>query len=477
MKFYYPKISVIITSYNSQIYLKHSIQSVLNQSFKDFEIILIDDGSKDKSCSIIKKFAKREKKIKFYFFKNNSGTASIPRNKGAELAKGKYLCFLDADDIWLSDKLEEQLKMISKRDVFSFTSCKYIKKSGKNYSNFMENYVRNRLQSYFFKIGLKGLFAYNPVILSSVLIEKSFFLKFKFNTSKSLVGIEDLDLWLRIFYSTNSKKISFCNKELVLIRRTPDSLNINYTQAVIRASYCVIKFFLEKKIFNTFKPFLIGIILRSLKNLIKISQTPIKKNFIKFFLIFSIIYISIFKTPIFWYAGKFLTYWDEPVNSDAIVILSGNGEADYINTGYQRRYLDVKKIVNSNNFKTIYLMGRKQEIEEYNILKALLIADGVDNQKIKVVTKTFRNTKENIRSLVEILKKDNINSINFVTAPYHTKRSKLLWDKYNDGIKVNILENIDRQKNKKWKKVTYTQLKVILYEFTAIVYNKLRGYF
>lgn len=477
MKFYYPKISVIITSYNSQIYLKHSIQSVLNQSFKDFEIILIDDGSKDKSCSIIKKFANREKKIKFYFFKNNSGTASIPRNKGAELAKGKYLCFLDADDIWLSDKLEEQLKMISKRDVLSFTSCKYIKKNGKNYSNFMENYVRNRLQSYFFKLGLKGLFAYNPVILSSVLIEKNFFLKFKFNTSKSLAGIEDLDLWLRIFYSTNSKKISFCNKELVLIRRTPDSLNINYTQAVIRASYCVIKFFLEKKIFNTFKPFLIGIILRSLKNLIKISQTPIKKNFIKFFLVFSIIYISIFQTPAFWYLGKYLTYWDEPVNSDAIVILSGNGESNYINTGYQRRYLDVKKIVNSNNFKTIYLMGRKQEIEEYNILKALLIADGVENRKIKVVERTFRNTKENIRSLVEILKKDNINSINFVTAPYHTKRSKFLWDKYNAGIEVNILENIDRQKNKKWKKVTYTQLKVILYEFIAIVYNKLRGYF
>ncbi len=477
MKINTPKITVIITSFNSQRYLKNSIQSVLSQSYSNFELIIIDDGSKDQSRSIIKKFAKQEKKIKYYFFKSNTGTASIPRNKGAELAKGKYLCFLDADDIWLKDKLYLQLKHINNKDILSFTSCKYITTNGEDYSNFLENYIRNRLQNYFFKLGLKGLFAYNPVILSSVLIEKNFFLKFKFNTSKSLVGIEDLDLWLRIFYSTNSRKISFCKKELVLIRRTPDSLNINYTQAVIRASYCVIKFFLEKKIFNTFKPFLMGIIIRSLKNLIKISQTPIKKNFVKLIFIFSLIYVSIFQTPAFWYLGKYLTYWDEPVNSDAIVILSGNGESNYINTGYQRRYLDVKKIVNSNNFKTIYLMGRKQEIEEYNILKALLIADGVENKKIKVVERTFRNTKENIRSLVEILKKDNINSINFVTAPYHTKRSKFLWDKYNAGIEVNILENIDRQKNKKWKKVTYTQLKVILYEFIAIVYNKLRGYF
>ena len=87
------------------------------------------------------------------------------------------------------------------------------------------------------------------------------------------------------------------------------------------------------------------------------------------------------------------------------------------------------------------------------------------------------NTKENIRSLVEILKKDKINSINFLTAPYHTKRSKLLWNRYSDGIKVNILENIDKQKRQMEKKVDYDQLKIIIYEFLAIVNNKLRGFY
>ena len=121
-------------------------------------------------------------------------------------------------------------------------------------------------------------------------------------------------------------------------------------------------------------------------------------------------------------------------------------------------------------------MGRKQELEEYKILSALLVSDGVDKSQIKIIKRTFKNTKENIVYLVEILNKDQITSINFVTAPYHTKRSKLIWEKYKGNLKVNILENIDKQKDIKWKKVSYSDLKIILYEFCAIIYNKVRGY-
>ena len=75
------------------------------------------------------------------------------------------------------------------------------------------------------------------------------------------------------------------------------------------------------------------------------------------------------KTPAFWYAGKYLTYWDEPINSDAIVILSGNGGSNYINTGYQKRYLDVKKLVKKGDFKFIYLTNK--------------VVDGLLNNDIK----------------------------------------------------------------------------------------------
>ena len=471
-----PKVSVIITSYNKQKYLNDSINSVLNQDYKQFELIIVDDASNDNSKEIIKKFSKKDKRIKTLFRNTNSGTASIPRNEGAKIAKYEYLCFLDADDKWKPDKLSSQINQLNKNTIFNFTACEYVDSKNLPHSNFFINYMRTKFQKYFLSKGLVGLFSYNPIILSSVMIEKKIFKKYYFDISTSTVGVEDLDLWLKILYDYPSK-FSFNEKKLTIIRKLSDSLNRNYTQASLRNTYCVIKFFLEKKDYSKINFFLIGLFLRSFKSLYISSSTIIKKKTISIFSIIFILYIFVLKTPAFWYVGKYLTYWDEPVNTDAIVILSGNGDVDYINTGYQRRYLDVKKLIINNNFKFIYLMGRKQEIEEYEILSALFVADGVDQSKIKIVSKTFRNTKENIRSLVEILKKDQINSINFVTAPYHTKRSKLLWDRYKDGIHVNILENVDKQKEKKWKTVSYNQIKIIFYEFSAIVYNKLRGYF
>ena len=290
------------------------------------------------------------------------------------------------------------------------------------------------------------------------------------------MGIEDLDLWLRIF-EKKYNQIVFEDSKLVTIRKRKKSLNIDYNRASLRAIYCISKFFIERNNYKYFHYFLFGIGYRAFKALIKKYFIIIKK-FI-FSLIFFILtfYIVAFNTPAFWYAGKYLTYWDETTNSEAIVIMSGNGEVDYINTGYQKRYLDVKEIVQKNNFKYIYLMGRKQEIEEYKILSALFISDGVDRSKIKIVDTTFRNSKENIRYLVQVLQKDKVKSINFVTAPYHTKRSKYLWDEYKSGINVNIIKNIDKQSEKKWKTVTYKNIKVILYEFSALVYNKLRGYY
>ena len=470
-----PYVSVIITSFNSANFLRQTINSVLKQTYNNFELIIVDDGSTDKSREIIIKFSNNDKRIRFYFMKKNSGTASIPRNIGAKLSKGKYLAFLDSDDLWEKNKLEIQINNLKRNKILSFSSSNYIDENSKNIYPFFQK-IRTIIQEKIYIKKLTGLFAYNPVILSSVVIDKSLFLKFKFDENKSLVGIEDLDLWLKIF-NLFPEKIIYEKNNLVSIRRRKKSLNIDYNKASMRAIFCISKFFIEQNNFKYFHTFLIGIGYRAIKALIKNYFNPIKKVTIGLSIFLIFIYIITFKTPVFWYAGKYLTYWDKPVISDAIVILSGNGETNYINTGYQRRYLDVKELVKKNNFKFIYLMGRKQEIEEYEILSALFVADGVDKSRIKIVSKTFRNTKENIRSLVEILNKDQINSINFVTAPYHTKRSKLLWDEYKNGIKVNILENIDKQKEKKWKTVSYDQIKIIFYEFVAIVYNKIRGYF
>ena len=100
-----PLVSVIIPVYNAENFIEQTIQSVLNQTIQDFEIIVLNDGSKDNSGAVIQALQKKDNRI-IYISKSNSGVSDT-RNMGVENAKGKYLAFLDADDIWKQDNLEK----------------------------------------------------------------------------------------------------------------------------------------------------------------------------------------------------------------------------------------------------------------------------------------------------------------------------------------------------------------------------------
>ncbi len=100
-----PKVSVIIPVYNVEKYLSKCLDSVINQTLKDIEIICIDDGSTDNSLSILEEYAKKDKRIKIIKQKNLGAGAA--RNKGLEVAKGDYLSFLDSDDFFELDMLEK----------------------------------------------------------------------------------------------------------------------------------------------------------------------------------------------------------------------------------------------------------------------------------------------------------------------------------------------------------------------------------
>lgn len=100
-------ISVIITVYNGEKYIKQAIQSILNQSCKDYEIIIVDDGSTDNTYRELEKYIDKIK----YYYKENAGVASA-RNYGIIRSKGDYICFLDADDLYKESKLENQIKFL-----------------------------------------------------------------------------------------------------------------------------------------------------------------------------------------------------------------------------------------------------------------------------------------------------------------------------------------------------------------------------
>ena len=109
-------VSVIMPMYNSEKYIEESIQSVINQTYLFWELIIIDDGSKDQSVNIVEKYAKLDKRIKLVQSKKNLGVAKA-RNQGTQLAKGRYIAFLDSDDIWLPDKLNHQIKFMQEKQA------------------------------------------------------------------------------------------------------------------------------------------------------------------------------------------------------------------------------------------------------------------------------------------------------------------------------------------------------------------------
>jgi len=121
--------------YNSQRFIASAIRSVQGQTYQNWEMIIIDDNSNDNSVDIVKDIAGNDRRIKFISLEVNKGPA-IARNKGIELASGKYIAFLDSDDLWHPDKLEKQIEFMEKNKyTFSFTSFQRIDENNNILSN------------------------------------------------------------------------------------------------------------------------------------------------------------------------------------------------------------------------------------------------------------------------------------------------------------------------------------------------------
>ena len=124
------KVSIIMPSYNAAKFIAASIQSVIEQTYNNWELLITDDCSKDDTVKIVEQFIEKDNRIKLFSTGKNSGPACA-RNKSLENATGKYIAFLDSDDIWVSNKLETQIQfMIEKNIAFSFSSYSVIKEDG-----------------------------------------------------------------------------------------------------------------------------------------------------------------------------------------------------------------------------------------------------------------------------------------------------------------------------------------------------------
>ena len=109
-----PKVSIIVPVYNTEKYLSQCVESILSQTFIDFELLLIDDGSKDDSGKICDEYAAKDNRIRVFHIANSG--VSTARNMGLDNAKGKYIAFLDADDYWYDSTAIERLLVIAEKN-------------------------------------------------------------------------------------------------------------------------------------------------------------------------------------------------------------------------------------------------------------------------------------------------------------------------------------------------------------------------
>jgi len=186
-----PKISIIICSYNRAQYIEKAIRSILDQTFTNFEIIVIDDASEDNTENIVRDLTQKDQRIKYFKNENNLGI-SKSRNKGVSLAQGEYIAMLDSDDYWIdNNKLLKQVDILEEDKniglIGSDVLC--VDQNGKELK---KHYYKSRDSDIRKKILCKNQFAQ-----SSVVFRKKIFNEVgKYN--ESLDVCEDLDLWLKI---------------------------------------------------------------------------------------------------------------------------------------------------------------------------------------------------------------------------------------------------------------------------------------
>lgn len=125
------KVSVITPVYNAEQFLRETLDSVLSQTYDNIEYILVDDCSTDDSADIINDYAQKDKRINYIKLEHNSG-AAVARNTGLENATGRYIAFIDSDDVWYSEKLEKQLHFMKKsNEAFTYTKYERMSEDGK----------------------------------------------------------------------------------------------------------------------------------------------------------------------------------------------------------------------------------------------------------------------------------------------------------------------------------------------------------
>ena len=241
-----PKVSVIMPSFNSYRHIEEAIHSVLNQTYQNLELLVIDGGSTDTTIELISKISSNDSRLVYINNTNDNGPAHA-RQSGIEISKGEYIAFLDADDYWLPGKIERQLKFMQDNNFqFSYTGYRSVDEEGSNLScpvimKGSYNFTRGLMYR---GIGILTVMVERKILSKDVICSRSHF-------------AEDYLWWLLILNngyiahhlnidsaryrnSKNSRSSNRLYHQLSLWKIYRGTLGINFTKAFFYYSYYLI---------------------------------------------------------------------------------------------------------------------------------------------------------------------------------------------------------------------------------------------
>ena len=225
----HPMISVVMPAYNAAPYIEPTIRSVLRQTFKDIELIVVDDCSKDNTADLVEALARQDPRIRLMRTEKNFGRPAGPRNWAVREAKGDWIAFIDADDIWHPQKLELQMQALAE------TGGQFCSARMRDFVDEAELDFRHVDRPAIERVTFWRQLTKSRTPTSAVIARRDLLLRHPFNEDARLKAREDMDCWLRCFEEIGpSIKLK---SQLVGYRVIPGQISANKWLMVKRHHY------------------------------------------------------------------------------------------------------------------------------------------------------------------------------------------------------------------------------------------------
>jgi len=255
MKFKEPLVSVVMTVYNAADFVMDAVESIQNQTYQNWELIVVNDGSSDKTKEILEKIAKTDKRIKVINYVKNRG-ASYASNLGLSHAKGQFIARMDADDISAPDRLERQVEFLQDHPkvIIVGGQCELIDRDGNSIG--MKNFPTSHREIY------DALYQYNPIQHPSLMINRKLLGKENITYHTKVLLAHDLEI---LFKLAQYGRLANLSETVLLYRIHGDSLSLRNPKETFRHTLAVRK--MAKQEYG-YRPSVKGIVVHNLQKMV-----------------------------------------------------------------------------------------------------------------------------------------------------------------------------------------------------------------